>query len=243
MFAYPTIMLLCLWLISLLFWHKRFSRYLLILSIIFFYLIANGALGKWIISPLEKNINQISNECIVHNRALILLGDGITKHENHSYPQIISYSRLLEAYRIYQTAKKQNIEYHFFISGGHTNKNSPYSEAQLYKKNLVELGVPEKDIYTENRSLNTYDNAKFLKPILKNFPFKKYLLVTSSIHMKRAKIYFKHFGISTISAPSDFPNSLISIIPSAYNMALYEMALHEYIGIVRFKLYQFFNLN
>ena len=79
--------------------------------------------------------------------------------------------------------------------------------------------------------------------ILKKLPFKKYLLVTSAIHMKRAKIYFKHFGISTIPAPSDFPNSLISIIPSAYNMALYEMALHEYIGIVRFKLYQFFNLN
>ena len=176
------------------------------------------------------------------HHALILLGGGLSHYPAIITPQLGSYARILEAARIYHLAAKQHRRYTLFISGGDTLHNHS-SEAAIYRDLLLQLGVPKSQIIIENRSLNTFMNAKNLKPLLTHYPYKSYLLVTSALHMKRAQAYFKFFGINTIAAPSDFPYPLKSIIPLSHNLALQDMAIHELVGIKRLWLYNLLDLN
>ena len=42
------------------------------------------------------------------------------------------------------------------------------TEARLYSKVLQQMGVPAKQIILENKSKNTFQNAKFVQPLLSN---------------------------------------------------------------------------
>lgn len=239
---YPIISLLLLLLICLIFWKRRFSRILLAIAIIVLYFSANGVISQRLVRPLEALYHPISTKTILANRALIVLGGGATRYPGVNELTVLSRSRLLEAYQIYVTAKRHHISYTLFLSGGNPNRER-IAEATLLKKKLIELGVPEKNIVTETKSKNTYQNAQFLKPILAHYHFKQYLLVTTGIHMRRSQIYFAHFGIKTIAAPSDFPYPTIGWIPSSYDLFLQWFAIHEYIGIARLRVYDAFDLN
>ncbi len=50
------------------------------------------------------------------------------------------------------------------------------------------LGVPDKDLYLQDKSESTYEDAKFSLPILKNLGARKIILVSSPYHMRRATL-------------------------------------------------------
>lgn len=76
-------------------------------------------------------------------------------------------------------------------------------EAHLMKKFALEMGLAPERIITEQESLNTKDHPKYLAPVLKK---DKFLIVTSSNHMKRALDVFKTHGLEGHPAPTDFAN-------------------------------------
>ncbi len=238
---FPIISLLLILIICLVFWKKRFSRILLALAIVYLYFSANGTIAKYLVKPLINSQQPISTDAILTHKAMIVLGGGVSYAPNHNELGVLSNSRILEAYRIYHIAKQHHVAYTIFSSGG--GKSVKSSEAALYKKLLLQLGVPKKAIIIEPKSKNTYQNAQFLKPILAHYPFKTYLLVTSALHMPRAQLYFSHFGIHTIAAPSDFPYPFVGLIPSSYNLFVQSFALREYIGIARLSVYEKLGLN
>ena len=69
---------------------------------------------------------------------------------------------------------------------------------------LVEWGVPSTAILIETKSLNTYQNAINVKPILESHNINNVLLVTSAIHMPRALATFQSVGINAIPSPTDY---------------------------------------
>lgn len=239
---YPVITLLIALFICLAFWKKRFSRILLAIAIIALYFSANGIITKALITPLEASYKPITTKAILSHRALILLGGGASLYPGVNQSSILSRSRALEAYEIYSIAKRHHITYTLFLSGGNPNPQG-ITEAKLYEMLLAKLGVPKKNIVLEGRSKNTFQNAQYLKPILLKYPFKEYLLITNAPHMRRSQLYFSHFGIKTIAAPSDFPYPTVSLLPVSYNLFLQWFAIHEYIGIARLKVYDWLGLN
>lgn len=67
----------------------------------------------------------------------------------------------------------------------------PITESRANKKKLVELGVPAKDIITEEDSLDTMGNAYYLKTKIRaKYSFKKMLVVGADFHMERVKFIF-----------------------------------------------------
>ena len=76
----------------------------------------------------------------------------------------------------------------------------------------------------------------------------KVLLVTSAWHMKRARLMFKKYApeVEVICAPADFENSMMakgtvflrSLSPDFYAFALNSVALHEWVGIVGYKVFR-----
>ena len=229
-------------LIVILFIKNNFLIKLLVIGvIIILYISSTKFLTSNLLETLEK-YQQVSDSQIKENKALILLGAGLDKKDDKITPSLIAYTRILETYRIYKAAKKHGIAYKIIITGGDVKKIN-ISEAEVYGKVLEQLGVEKNDLILETKSLNTYKNAQYTKQITTKLPYSQYILVTSAIHMKRALLFFKHFGIKVIPSVSDTPRNVSSLIPSAYNLTLSSLAIHEYLGILRFYIYEYFNMN
>jgi uncharacterized SAM-binding protein YcdF (DUF218 family) len=64
------------------------------------------------------------------------------------------------------------------------------SLAALMKEYAAHLGVPPRDILTEDRSRSTEENALYTKKLLDRKGYKSIILVTSPYHSKRAAVIF-----------------------------------------------------
>ena len=96
----------------------------------------------------------------------------------------------------------QNNQVDYLIFTGGKGEGQKYSEAEVAKKYAMENGIPEDRIFFENQSRITDENLLFSKPILEKENFKKVLLVSDPLHMKRAmKIAEKH-QIEAFSSPT-----------------------------------------
>ena len=96
----------------------------------------------------------------------------------------------------------QNNQVDYLIFTGGKGEGQKYSEAEVAKKYAMENGIPEDRIFFENQSRITDENLLFSKPILEKGNFKKVLLVSDPLHMKRAmKIAEKH-QIEAFSSPT-----------------------------------------
>ncbi|MBN4073188.1 YdcF family protein, partial [Crocinitomix catalasitica] len=68
-------------------------------------------------------------------------------------------------------------------------------EANQFRDILVENGIPDSAILVESISQNTHQNAVETKKVLDQHPeIESILLVTSALHMKRAKACFEAAG-------------------------------------------------
>jgi uncharacterized SAM-binding protein YcdF (DUF218 family) len=83
------------------------------------------------------------------------------------------------------------------------------NEAEYAKKLAVANGVPEADIITETLSKNTYENAVFTRLKLDSMHvYNHSLLISSAMHLRRARQTFEKAGISVIEYPSDYGNEI-----------------------------------
>ncbi len=119
---------------------------------------------------------------------------------------------------------------------------SPASEnAELARM----LGVDADAIITQDRSVNTAEEARDNAALLKERGIKRVILVTSAMHMRRAVALFEKQGLEVIPAPTDYSYSdeqweneitfswakaYEFIVPSIGNIRSLENALKEYLG-------------
>lgn len=237
----PLILVFIILVIALFIKRKQVCKVFIVIALILLYLFSTGIVADYFLSDLEK-YKPVNYKVINAHKALILLGAGLEKNKSSIQPTILAYSRILEAYRIYNTAKENDIHYKIIITGGDVRKYGT-SEAEVYGKTLEDMGVNKDDLILETNSLNTYQNAEYTKKIVQHLPYKQYLLVTSSLHMERSLIYFNRFGINVIPAISDTPKPMANWIPTAYNLVLLSFAIHEYQSILRLYVYDYLNLN
>lgn len=240
------LLLLVLFLLSfvLVFIGKRKSgASIFILAITLFFFIGSGVLPFLLTYYLQKSQGQENINWDKH-MIIVVLGGGtvVSPKTNAVKPAILAYARIYEAAHQYFVCKEKYSFCKIIISGG-AYKNFGKSEAVVYKNALLGLAVNKTDIILESNSKNTFENAKFSAHILKKMHSEKIVLVTSAMHMKRAKLYFSYFGVQTFAVMSDYIAPVLSIIPISFNYTVTDMALHEYAGIAQFYLYNFFKIN
>ena len=158
--------------------------------------------------------------------SIILLSDGVYTGKIHAGN---NYQRMLCAYRLY----KQGFADKIIICGGVVIKGLP-SFAEVMKDFLVEIGINKECIITETNSLNTYENIKYAKPILRQFDIKNSLLVTSSYHMYRSLAICKKLNVSVYAAPVPCYEKNLQHMTQRTRFIL--EVLREYGSIIYFKL-------
>lgn len=117
-------------------------------------------------------------------------------------------------------------------------------EADKYKAVLVMAGIPERDIWLENETRNTYESAVAVRKLLDSLHYRveDCLLITSAFHMRRSLACYRKAGLDIESFSTDFYGLqdkffLTSVIlPSIEGFIIWEKLLKEWTGIVAYKL-------
>lgn len=226
--------LILLALLTHLFSCKKISVGLLCLTLLIFFSAGSGILPNWLLKNLEPTDNYQFTPHWQSQNIIIVLGAGTSKllTLDAIKPTIIAYSRIETAYQLYHTCKASLQQCTLLISGGDPH-HVGQSEADVYQKEFLQMGVAKDDILLEPNSNNTFENAKFTRTLLTSHTSAQLFLVTSGTHMKRALCHFNRFGMNPIPIPSDYIVADVSRVPLAFNLAITDLALHEYAGMLK----------
>jgi uncharacterized SAM-binding protein YcdF (DUF218 family) len=169
--------------------------------------------------------------------AILLLGMG-TANVQPGLVEVgpLSHGRILMAMQVYRSCKRAGGVCKLIVTGGDT-ATPGVSEASVYGAQLVSLGADSDDITYDHRAQSTWENAEFTRPILESLNPDQVYLVTSGIHMKRALLYFQHFGVVPIPIRSDYLLPWDTIIPMSFNFAAADLAIAECRGLLRYRAY------
>jgi len=171
-----------------------------ILAVTFvFYVLSTGALAEQLMGDLEAFAEPPERPA---GDVIVLLGGGATQ----GTPDVDGTgaltgspaNRLLTAVRL-----QRELGIPILASGGQVYRDSG-PEAEITRRVLLSLGVPEADILVETRSMNTRQNAAYSGRILREHGFRQPILVTSAFHMRRSVLNFAKEGIEVVPYPTDY---------------------------------------
>jgi len=231
--------------------HTRLSKTCLGSAMAILLLAGNGWFVRWMSIPLERRIQ--APEPIPQADAIMILGGAIYPKEWPRRTVEVSEAgdRVLYAFELYRQKKAPLI----LCAGGLAEPGiRDFSEAEDMRTLLQSFGMPAEAILVETNSLNTVQNARYSQPLIRTHKIRRILLVTTALHMPRAVSVVRNQlpDVEIIPAPTDYlvtdhkPEPfqlstfsfqlLCNLIPSGENLMQMETTLHEYIGLLYYRL-------
>jgi uncharacterized SAM-binding protein YcdF (DUF218 family) len=222
--------------------NKKIGRKLLLISIIAFYLFSNRFICDEFIRLWEFDYPEKSSIDKQYDVGIVL-GGGIINYDYDKDRLILreQADRLLQAIDLYKQGKINKI----LLTGGtgqiiHSNQY----EASFLRRFSIKLGVPDSNIMVDSLSNNTYQNAVFSKEILGAlYPNGgKYLLITSSLHMRRSLAVFNKAGIEVTPYPTSkiigkrLYNFEHLFVPHVSSFESWSDLIHEWVGYIIYKI-------
>ena len=173
----------------------------------------------------------------VEGDVIILLGRGVRDKAPDltglGAPSDMYLTRIVTAVRL---QKKLNIP--IIVSGAETLEDK-ISENHVVKRFLIDLGVPTGEIIIEDKSRDTFENAKFAQEICTRLGFTNPILVTSAYHLKRAIMSFEKVGLKVLPFPAGFKSwqgkhyGWRAYLPGDFLTS--SIAIREYMGLLFYK--------
>jgi uncharacterized SAM-binding protein YcdF (DUF218 family) len=221
---------------------QKAGKCLVTIGLLFLLAFSTYPFATVILSPLEKHypatgvLEQKDLKKLSAKYIVVLGGSQVSDPAitTASQFQPSSLVRLVEGILLYRQIPGSKL----IFSGGN-DKYEPTTNAELMKKMALSLGVKKEDILLEDRSKNTYEEAKIIKDMVGK---EKFILVTSASHMLRSMALFKKFGMQPIPAPTNHLAKKYHKIPpdeffpKADNLKKSEVAFHEYLALIKEKL-------
>lgn len=205
--------------------------------LISFYLLGLRPIKNLLVTPLE-NCCPVAKD--ISCQVLIVAGGGVIERSpEKNLKPVLTDSSLRRCLAAYAYWKKSNCP--IIVSGG-TPLYQGTPEAVVMADFLQFIGIPKNFIIVEPLSRNTFENVENIKKILQEKKWQKIGVITSAVHMPRAMKIFKRQKIQANALPTNYyadwtPYSWFDFLPSAHELEQSFSALHEYVGIVYYKLY------
>jgi len=211
---------------------------------VLFFAIGCGPLPDELLKQLQSGYETEPMPAWQPRVAIIVLGAGVQRVTGTAAVEVPlqAYGRVAKGLELYLQCKHAGKACTLLISGGDAFEVG-VSEAKVYGDLLLKLGVDPSDLVLEGRSLNTWQNAQYSAAWLDEHPEDQVVLVTSGFHLRRGALYFEHFGVRALPVRSDFVGADVRPWPQAYNFLLMDLALHEYAGLWRYRIYNLLGWN
>jgi len=235
----PPVPWILLLLAVLIFWRRRWARKLLLATFCLIVALHSEIISDALRYPLEANYPPLTepNKVEPYDAIVVLTGGMIPASGLIPFPTVDGpmFRRLDEAWRLYRIQPKPII-----VSGGHVNPFTPAeNENQIARDYLIRWGVPKDHVLAEDKSRDTFESAVEVEKLLKQKGWRRYLLVTSAVHMPRSMLAFSAKAPEAVPAPGDFslaqfemtPLDLFPSLGAARGIA---ESLHEYIGLANY---------
>lgn len=175
--------------------------------------------------------------------SIVVLGGGTRFDDDlgQYVPLRDSETKELTARSLYERCRNVSTSCTVFLSGGDPQHHG-IAEAQAFRRDLLALGIPDRDMRVEGKSLNTYQNAKFIAPMLGVPGSSQIYLVTAPYHMRRSLAMFARFGVEPIAVASAFApprqhDAWRVIRPVLDNVRYTFIGVHEWLGLLQLKVY------
>lgn len=128
------------------------------------------------------------------------------------------------------------------VSGGKPGGGT-LAEGRIMQRILQsEYGIPPR--WIEVASLTTWDNARLSAVLLKQAGVQRIVLVSHAWHLRRAVPLFEAQGLGVVPAGIQFAStrvdSVLDLLPTPAGLRDSHFALHEWLGILWYKLRSFF---
>lgn len=182
---------------AILLWMKKFraGKILVTLAAVLFVLMSTAFMKQSLFSFLETDPAPLPQDYDY----VVVLGARTFPHKTHPISSQISPSLLARlTYGVELTLKKPGSI--LVVTG---NGAGEVPEADLMKEFALRMGLPEERVIAEKESMNTKEHPVYLRPIVQD---RKFLIVTSAYHMKRALKNFRAHKLEGFPAPTDYRN-------------------------------------
>ena len=217
----------------------RLGRSVAALAAAFLFLMSTHAGALLLVTPLEAGTRPFDPARPSGAGAIVVLGAGIVEDApefgGRDVPDGVALVRLqYAAYLQHATGLP------LLVSGGNPSRDKDIGSlgATMAQTLRDDFRTPVK--WTEEQSADTAQNAAFSAAILKKEGIRRVLLVTHAMHMVRAREAFAREGIEVVDAPTLFYSrarvSVYSLIPSASGLYRSYYAIHEWIGLVWYRM-------
>ncbi|HET8730744.1 MAG TPA: YdcF family protein [Moraxellaceae bacterium] len=219
---------------------RRLGAGLVTLGLFWLYLMATPLGAMWLAAPLAQDPPlPLERRAWQGAEAIVVLGGGrgpAAEFGGVDMPGYWTQSRLRYAAWL---ARRTGLP--LAVSGG-VVANEPEPEAAVMARSLQQdYGVGVR--WQEARSGTTWENARESRALLSRDGITRVILVTQSMHMRRARLAFEHAGFTVVPAPVDFVSDgaerrplLLRLTPVPAAFMTSSQALHEYAGLVAYRV-------
>jgi uncharacterized SAM-binding protein YcdF (DUF218 family) len=217
--------------------YKFFSRFLLYVGALSLVLFCFPRFSDQLLKSLEKYSALEPPVVIDNQQAIVVLAAGY-------HPNLKEYAKAIDGAATLQRNHYAAFLYKqtglpILVTGGNVELEFP-SEASVMAdtlNNSFNVDVT----WQEDKAKNTAENAIYSAALLKENGIDRIYLVTHAWHMPRAVMMFEQQGIKVTPAPTMFTSDVTYsdwsyYIPTASALNDVRIALHEYIGMLWYKL-------
>ena len=215
----------------------RFGRALALTAILILVAAATLPVGVLLIAPLEDRF-PVPPPDLPPPEGIIVLGGAIDDLTSAARGQTVfdeGGERVIEAVVLAKRYPQARVVY---TSGSNSVIGGSSTEALQARKLMSQMGIAPERVTIEDKSRNTDENARLTAAILHPIPSQHWLIVTSAFHMPRAMGVFEKAGFNAVAYPVSFytrgrwrDDLRLSFEPGR-NLRVFELALHEWIGLV-----------
>lgn len=216
---------------------KILSQFFLYFGALSLVLFCFSPFSDLLLKSLEKYPALIPPVVINNEQAIVVLAGGSDSKSKEYAKDVDGISTLQRTRYAAFLYKQTNLP--ILVSGGgiELDKNTEASVMEDTLKNSFNVPVT----WQEDRSMNTAENAFYSSALLKEKGIDSIFLVTHAWHMSRSVMMFEREGINVTPAPTMFSPEVTTAdwscyLPSASALNRSVIALHEYIGILWYKL-------
>lgn len=212
---------------------RRWGRGLVLAGLVWLVVWSLPVVSEALRGVIEAQAGERSLSQLPRASAAVVLGGGVSgaRWPQRPDPDLgRGADRVWHAARLYHAGKAPLL----VLSGG-VVRTGDESEALAMRELLLALGVPAAAILLEDGSDNTASNAARTAQLLRSRGLERPLLVTSALHMPRARAQFERAGLAVTPAPTDFevidqPTHLLQWLPSSDALEGSGRAFKELLG-------------
>lgn len=219
---------------------RRAGRLMITCAVGMFLLVGVIPVGFWLTTDLENRF-PVNPPIPADIAGIITLGGTINQYITTARGQpalTAGGERLTEFVHLARRFPNARL---VFTGGSGALVDTELKEADSARLFFNQMGLSDREIIFDDRARNTHENALFSKELIgKDASRKKWLLITSAMHMPRAMGVFRHAGWNVMAYPVDYLTDGRGGFEPRFRpiigLASLNTVLREWIGLIAYRV-------